>query len=295
MKKEISLLICMLVASLIVGCNAIRKIESAPAPQVFPTATEHFLFQGNAPMVTPDYPAVLSIAPTIASFFRTHPSVTPSPVATFTIIPESTNTQAPRPQFFTVRVYEDGLNPNWAVQEDTEMEIDLKSASQVYRGYAAISFSPNEESNSTLFLAVPDGAEEVYRRDQAAKLSFWLFSPDTPLYLDQFFITLVGSNRQPYWSAEEKKVADYLSVFPRISLDKLGFDRAIPANAWIMVEIDLAEALTVEPEYLYITGISFKSTAGPNHVLLIDDISLKMLGEPPKRSSLEIAPRVDSE
>ena len=125
-----------------------------------------------------------------------------------------------------------------------------------------------------------------------AKLSFWLYSPKTALHLDQFFISIVGSNSQPYWDAKDESIkgSDFLSVFPDISLDELGFSHAIPADTWVMVEIDLNEALMLEPKYQYVTGISFKSTTGPQHMLLIDDINLELLGKPPKPAPPKITP-----
>lgn len=297
MKKEIILLYVMVVASLLVACSAISSGKRPSDTQVFPTATNHFLLQGNAPIGTLDAPVALLSAPTIASVFRTNsnPSATPSPAATATVLPESTATELPVPQLFTVKVYEDSLNPNWEAQQDTKMKFDLKYSSEVYLGKAAISFTPRKGSNATLFITVSEQTKEVYKRDQVAKLSFWLYSPKVPLYLDQLFITLTGSNRLPYWNAEDQKVANYLSVFPQIRLDELGFDRAIPADTWVMVKMDLDKTLALAPEYQYLTGISFKNATDPVHTLLIDDISLTLIGKPPKRLPLSITPRVDSQ
>ena len=295
MIKKLTIQIFMFVASLLVGCNAIGERERLSNTQVFPTATNHFLFQRNAPIGTPDSPVSLLSAPTIASVFRVHASATPSPVATSTILPESTPTPLPPPQLFTVKVYEDSLNPNWEAQQDTKMKFDLKSSIEANLGHTAISFAPLRGSKSTLFITVSEQAKDVYMREQVAKLSFRLYSPKAPLYLDQLFITLVGSNRLPYWNAEDQKVADYLSVFPQIRLDDLGFDRAVPADTWVMVEMDLDKTLALAPEYQYLTGISFKNATDPIHTLLIDDINLTLIGNPPKGSPLGTTPRVDSQ
>lgn len=283
MKNKLANPVIMVAVGLLVACSAITKSETLPATQAFPTPTTHFLLQGNAPITTLDPPVSPSGAPTIAGIFRLPPSATPSPIATPTTILEFTATprpQATRSQFFTLPVYEDELNPDWVVQEDTRMRIDLKSSSELHRGQAAISFAPRRKGDGTLFITVSDQSKEEYRRDQVAKLSFWLYSPKALLYLDQFFITFVGSKGLPYWSPEDQKVADYLSVFPRIRLDQLGFDRAVPADTWVLVEIDLDEVRALAPEYQYLTGISFKNATDPNHPLLIDDINLTLRGEP---------------
>lgn len=292
MKDKLANPIIMVAVGLLVACSAITNSETLPSTQVFPTPTTHFLLQGNAPITTLDSPVSLLGPPTIASIFRMPPSATPSPIATPTIIQEFTETplpQAPQTQFFTLAVYEDNLNPNWEVQPNTAIKFDPKSSIQVHGGHAAISFSPHEVGEATLFFTVSDRSAEMYRRDQVAKLSFWLYSSKAPLHLDQFFITIVGSNSQPYWNAKDQsvKVGDYLSVFPEVSLDELGFNHAVPADTWVMVEIDVNETLLLEPEYQYVTGISFKSATGPTHMLLIDDINLTLLGKPPKLSTLD--------
>lgn len=288
MKKKLTILICLVVAGLIVACSAVMRSETLPATQVFPTPTTHFLLQGNAPVSTLDAPVSLSGAPTIAGIFRMYPSATPSPIATPAIILELTETplpQATEAQFFTFPVYEDNLNANWEVQQDTKMRFDLKFSSEVYRGDQAISFTPLNRADTTLFITVSDQSKNDYRRDQLTKLSFWLYSPKTLLYLDQFFITFVGSKRLPYWSAEDQKVANYLSVFHRIGLDELGFDRAVPADTWVMVEIHFDEVRALAPEYQYLTGISFRNATNPTHPLLLDDMSLTLRGRPPQRST----------
>ena len=294
MKNKLMNLTVLTAAGLLAACTVIGMNETPEAAQTFPAATNSYLFEGNAPVRTPDSLVSLSGAPTIAGVFRGLPSASPSPVVTVTTTitpePESTATASPRPQFYTVAVYEENLNTNWQVLPDTRIRFDLKSSGDVYRGTTAISFTPRRSGGANLFITVSDQSQEEYRRDQVAKLSFRLYSPKTLLYLDQFFITFVGSKRLPYWSAEDQKVSDYLSVFSRISLDELGFDRAVPADTWVKVEIDLTEAQALALEYQYLTGISFKNATDPNHPLLIDDISLILLDEPPKRLPLETTP-----
>jgi len=301
MKNKVAILSSLVVASLLIASCTLTGNQAPLAIEVFPTPTNHFLLQGKAPVDTSDSPVTLSGVPTTASIFRAASSATPTPIvlatatSTSTTIPASTETQPPAPQSFTVAIYEDDLNPNWAVQKDTRLRFDLKSSSAVYRGHTAISFAPRSRGDATMFLTVTDQTTEEYRRDQLTKLSFWLYSPKNLLYLDQFSITFVGSKRLPYWSAEDQKTANFLSAFPHINLEQLGFDRAIPADTWVMVEIDLDTARLLAPEYQYLTGISFQNATAPTHPLLIDNLNLTLLGRPPQRSTLEIAPRLDSE
>ncbi len=291
MKIKILTLTGLIAAVLLAACSAVTTIETPPGAGVFPTPTKSFLFQGNAPVVSPDAPVAFSGAPTVAGVFRLPPSATPSPVVISTITPQSTATQFPQPQSFTVTLFGDQINPNWNAQQDGK-KFDLKSSSQVSRGNLVISFTPHAKGISTLLFTVSENSNQVYRRDQAAKLSFWLYSPKNTLYLDQFFITLVGSNSQPYWNAKDRSVneSDYQSVFPEFGLNQLGFDHAIPADTWVMAEIDLDKAAALEPAYQYLTGISFNNAAGLNHPILIDDVHLTLLGQPDKTSTTTSTP-----
>ncbi len=289
----------MIAAGLLAACTAIGSNELPSGARVFPTATNSTLFEGNVPAGPSDAPVSLAGAPTVAGVFRIPASATPSPQVsppTSTLPAQTAETESPTPtaQPYTVLIYGDSLNPNWVAQPDTGVKIDLKSSRKVYRGDAAISLPPRKRGGATSFFAVSDHSQEEYRRNQVAKLSFRLYSPKDPLYLDQFAIAFVGSKRLPYWSAEDQKVADFLSVYPRINLNQLGFDRAIPADTWVLVEINLDQDLALAPEYQYLTGISFTNTTDPARPLLIDDVSLTLRDKPPKRSTIDITPRIDS-
>ena len=294
MKNKLISLAGFLTIGLLAACSAFSQSEMSSAAQVFPTATKSFLFQGSPPIVTPQSVVSFSGAPTVASIFRTAPSATPTPVVISTLVPASTATQTPPPPDFTVNIYGDGLNPNWEADQASGAKYDLKSSSQASRNSLVVPFTPRAKGDSTLLFTVSDQSEQVYPRDQAAKLTFWLYSPKVPLYLDQFFITIVGSNSQPYWNAKDESVnmSDYQSVFPRISLEQLGFDHAIPADTWVMAEIDLSKMQALEPAYQYLTAITLNSAAGLSHMLLIDDIHLTLLSQPSKPAALQSTPPV---
>ncbi len=283
MKNKRMYLTLLVAVGLLAACTG-GGLNGAPSgAQVFPTPTNNFLFEGNVPASGSDSPVSLSGAPTVASVFRTPPSATPSPIATATLPPEPTEAPLPAPQVYTVTVYGENLNPNWVLQKQTGMNFNLQPASQVNQNHASISATPRGKGDAALIFTVSNKAGEMYPRDQVTKLSFGLYSPKTPIYLDQFSVSILGSNSQAYWSAKDQsvKASDYGSIFPEIHLDELGFNQAIPANTWVTVEVDLDKVLTLEPKYQYITGISLNSTAGPTHTLLIDNLQLTLLGQPP--------------
>jgi hypothetical protein len=299
MKNKLKQLIVFVAAGLLAACTANGINGIAPGAQVFPTATNSFLFEGSVPVGAADSPASLAGVPTVAGVFRTSPSATPSPMgipATPTLTAQTTATPTPSPLPYTVLVYGESLHANWEVQRRSGMTVNLAATGQAYRGQTAISITQRGKGEADLLFTVSDKSEEVYQRDQVTKLSFALYSPKTPLYLDQFSVSLLGSNSQLYWSAKDDSVksSGYGSVFPEIRLDQLGFDKAIPANTWVLVEIDLSKALALEPRYQFVTGISLKSTAGATHTLLVDDLRLTMLGKPPTPSAFLFTPPANS-
>jgi hypothetical protein len=234
--------------------------------------------------------------PTVASIFQLQPSATPSasPAPSSTPVLIATATQTFQPQLFTVSVYEDSLNPNWIIQKNTGMKFDLNSADHVYRGKSAISFVPrvkNKTDYGSLLFTVSDQSKEVYSRDQVTALSFWLYSGDEPLLLDQVAVTVLGSNSQPFWKANDDSVSatDQTPTFSETRLYFLGFNRDIPAKTWVQVDVDL-DKLIYDPDYKYVTGFYLKMEKGFSRTLWVDDIHLMMLEQPFDVSTPEMTP-----
>jgi hypothetical protein len=291
MKNKLAVLTGILAAGVLVACSAITSNGAQSATRVFPTPTKHVLFQGNVEIDASDSPVSLAGAPTISSAFLMQSSATPSPVVTSTPILQATATQTVKPEFFTVAVYDDSLNPNWEMQKDTGVDFDLKSASPVYRGQSAISFIPNVKNKTqygSLFFTVSDKSKEAYLQDQIVTLSFWLYSGDKPIPFDAMAVALVGSNSQPFWKADDHSVLveGKDAVFSETRLYYLGFSRDIPANTWVQVEVDL-DNLIYDPIYKYVTGFYLKMEAGFSQTLAVDDVNLIMLGEPSEIRSPE--------
>jgi hypothetical protein len=252
--------------------------------------------QGKTAVGASDSQVSLSGAPTVASFFRQQPSPTPSPtpIATSTPLPESTATQTAPPELFILSVYDDNLNSNWTIQPNTGVNFDLKSVSHVFHGKSAISFIPrvkNKSQYGSLLFTVSSQTQEVYLRDQVNTLSFWLYSGDEPLLLDQMAVTILGSNSQPFWKVNDNSVAasGQDPVFSETRLYFLGFNRDIPAKSWVHVEVSL-DKLIYDPDYKYVTGFYLKMEKGFSRTLWIDNIDLVMLAQPSPVSTLELTP-----
>ncbi len=294
MKNKLAILTILVAGGFLIACSAITSNETQSATHAFPTPTYQFLFQVNAPAGTSDPAGSVLDVPTVASFFRLQPGATPSPssVAASTSIPEITATQTLQPQLFTVPVYDDGLNPNWVVQKNTGVNFDLNSTTHVYRGKSAISFVPRTKTQyGSLLFTVSDPSKEMYPRDQVTTLSFWLYSGDEPLLLDQMAVTILGSNSQPFWKANDTSVSasGQDPTFSETRLYFLGFNRDIPAKTWVQVEVDL-DKLIYDPNYKYVTGFYLKMEKGFSRTLWVDDINLEMLSNPSDVSTPEITP-----
>src|SRR5512138_2011613 len=108
MKNNLAILTGIIAAGFLVACSAVTSKETESGTHVFPTPTYHILLM-NAPVGTSISEVSLSQAPTVASVFRLQPSATPSPAPTSTATLKSTATQTPKPQLFTVSVYDDSL------------------------------------------------------------------------------------------------------------------------------------------------------------------------------------------
>ena len=287
------LLGCFFAVSLVAACSGFRTNQKALSVQAFPTATNHFLFLSDSTAGTPlpDLEAPIPGVPTVASIFRKHPTTTPSLGKTANPTPETTPSQMLSTQYSTLTVYRDTLNPNWEVQSDTGMDFDLGNTTLIHQGNSAISFTPQVDY-ARLFFTVSGNSQGVYLRDQVAELSFWIYSGESELALDQLAVTIVGSNSQPFWRADDHSVTvdDDLPVFSETRLYYLGFNYTIPARTWVPVELDLDKTLIYDPEYRYVTGFYLKTEAGLSHTLSIDDISLLMYDSFPDASGVETTP-----
>jgi hypothetical protein len=291
MKYKLVMLTVLAATGLLVACRAIKINLAIPDPEVFPTATSHFLLRGTAAFVTPAAPVTPGALPTVANIFLVQPSPTPTQVKIATPTAEDNEDQILPRDFYPVKLYQDSLNPNWKIQADNGIQVDTHATKSIYQGRSAISLTSQVEERS-IYLTVSKQSKEAYPRDRMWELSFWLYSEDQQLRLDQFFVTIAGSNILPYWTPDDHSVtvSDKLPVFPETGLDEVDFNRAVPANTWVLVELEFDEVLVLDPDYKYITGIYLETSAGFSGTIMVDEITLLMLEPGPETRIVEATP-----
>ncbi|WP_322490181.1 hypothetical protein [Chloroflexus sp.] len=221
-----------------------------------------------------DPPTIVAPTPTIAPFFQERPTATPFiPLLTFTPWPThlaataTAVTSNDTSNLQIVPVYRDDLSPGWSVEHSALLSsLSLTQTNVIALGRAAIAVTPSESTGILFFTLTRESGIEL-RRDQVAALRLRLSGGDTPLANDAMTISVVGSNRVPYWMPDdnsvtlEGRVTDSAEpLFPETRLYFLGLNRAIAPGEWAEVYVWLDD-LIYEPEYAYVTGFYLKTSS----------------------------------
>jgi hypothetical protein len=216
--------------------------------------------------------------PTVANYFRamTPLPLQPSPTP-FSTIPPPTPDLA-RVQIITETIYADSVHPNWVLFKSPNMIVDAANTQVVRQGRQALAITP-QEAFSTLYFAVRPETSQSYRRNEVLGVSLWLNSGDEIVALEDLAVTVVGSNAQDYWVAEDDSVMinDY-SFFSETRLYYLGLNRSVPPNTWVELTLWLDD-LPFDPDYTYVTGIYIKNDATLLRTIYVDDVTLILLNQ----------------
>ena len=125
-----------------------------------------------------------------------------------------------------------------------------------------------------LAFTVKFGTKETYLREKTLGVRFWLYSGDATIGTQDLAVSVVGSNKYPYWVWNDSSVTnDNDPVFSETRLQYLGFNDAIPPDTWVQVEVWLDELL-FDPEYKYVTGIYIKNGEDFRDTIWIDQVEL---------------------
>ena len=250
-------ILCLVLTVAITSCTIHGTTEPEETGKL-PTPTTHPLFDRSDK--TPVFPTVeTTLVATV--FHTTIPEATP-------VITQS--------QIITTTIYDDALNPGWQVLENKELETDILSEAQVYGGKYAVALTPSKDF-TTMYFAVNQESEVVYRQDQVISLSFWLNSGENGLALEDLAIAIVGSNDFPYWVAgDESAYIDGEAPFSETRLYFLGINNAIPSETWVEIVVTL-DSLIYDPYYNYVTGFYIKNNEGFYNTIYVDNIRLTML------------------
>lgn len=229
----------------------------------------------TAAPVTPIRPA-----PTLAAAFR--PRELPAePVSTAALaLPgnaAATPVPSPTPaeRLVAVPIYHDSLDRNWSLEQSRGMAVTADAGDTVYAGRASIALTPTVDFGQLFFTVRPD-APARYPRATTLGLSLWLYSGDDYVGVDDLALTVVGSNANPYWTANDGSVKqDKQIFFSETRLRYLGVNHDIPPQTWVELIVWLDE-LPYDPEYRYITGVYLKNDAGFRRTLRVDQVHLLM-------------------
>lgn len=219
--------------------------------------------------------------PTLANLFRKQATVPPAvtPVATTPTLPaESVATPAPTAEIELIPVYDDQLNNDWDASQSAGVQLSLNSMRFVAEGDTSIVITPTKDFG-TAFFTVRKDAEQQYLRDETLGISFQLNGGPEGLRSSDLAIAVVGSNALPYWTPDDDsvhidgRVAEDMPLFSETRLYHLGFDRDIPPETWVTVEL-LLDAQEFDPPYTYITGFYIKNDQGFRAPFFVDTVNL---------------------
>ncbi|MEM7118008.1 MAG: polysaccharide deacetylase family protein [Chloroflexota bacterium] len=198
-------------------------------------------------------------------------------------------------------VFYDKLEANWHFAAADDVMLDLASTTQTYTGDQAVGIRFANAKESVSIQVAPSTMEE-YRRDQVFGLGFWLYSGSDEIAPDDFSITVLGSNALPYWSADDNSLANQIiSTFSETRLYGLDFERPLPANTWIRVEIVLDDlqfdplyetqpvasdddddeavddTTIIDPDFEFVTGFVLKAENDVEQTIYIDEVEILLL------------------
>jgi hypothetical protein len=270
------------------ACRPAQPDENLPSPN-FPAPTLNPLFY-SAPTATPGengYPPPLAPSqssggsslpqntPADPIALQSEPSPSPSPTTSPAPSPTATPSPTPMPDYRRVTVYNDAVDSNWTLRYSDQMRYNEKDPSAQHDGKYSLSLTPLAPDGSLLF-SVRQTAKEPYPRSEAVGVSFWLYTGEQDVKSTDLSVSILGSNRFPFWFPDDKSVESNLeSVFPETPLNFIDGSTTIPAKTWIQVVV-LLDDLADNPDYENVTGIQIKNDASFLNTVYLDQVELLM-------------------
>lgn len=227
-------------------------------------------FEAQQPITNPSLPT-----PTLGQSFGVHPIPTLPPIPTDSMIPDQTvipvqATDRPtklREEDVLVErpVYSTVLDKNWTLEHSAGVTYLLGETAYTHGGTVAAAVTPTKDYG-TFFFTVRPTSTTIYPRNRVLGLRFWLSGGSHPIYNDALAVTVVGSNKYPYWVANDNSVTINATVTPESPLFSetrlyfLGINRTIPPHTWVEIDVWLDD-LRYDPDYSYVTGMYIKNDA----------------------------------
>lgn len=277
--------------------RATQTLGGTPDPKAPPTLSA--LFHGAPLTATVSSDAKATGAPTVAPIF--HSEALPAPTSardpghTPTIaavmrpstpgvgLPNPTRTpaqaretpapkSAARANLTELIIFDEQVHANWSLETSQNMQVNAANTTRAQAGKTAIAATPQQDF-ATLYFTVRRDAKDNYPRSRVWGVSVWL-NGDGVIGPEDLALTIVGSNQNPYWVAEDKSVTlDDKHFFSETRLYYLGVTREIPANTWVELTVQ-TDKLPYDPEYQYVTGIYFKTEKGFRKTFYVDRVTL---------------------
>jgi hypothetical protein len=271
---------------LLSACRPAQAEDHTPTP-TFPTPTLNPLFFA-APSGTPPAPegftasgaplaggeiTATANAPAEPTATQELPTPTPQPTEPPTVTP--TFAPSPTPTIAATRspVYDDRMDSNWAIKYSTDMRYNERDADAQHEGKYSISFAPLADFAS-LLLSVRQTSTQTFPHSEVLGVRFWLYSGDHEVEPSDLTVSIIGSNRFPFWIEGDSSVESASDpVFPETPLSEFGITETIPPETWTEIIVWL-EDIADEPEYENVSAITIKNAAGFRYKVYIDEVDL---------------------
>jgi len=266
------ILLGVLLSLTLAACSGGRA-TSTPQVAHFPTPTFHGLFAEKVDPGSTETDPQLTTTPTVASFFQEHQTATPQPTKTATPTSPPSIQEFPLTGTYSQTLYADSFNPNWKLERDNRVAVNIRSRDVPRQGQYSISITPKERLRP-VYIIVTQDSTEVYLRDQVLGFRFWINSGNDYLEPEDLSVTILGSNEYPYYVAGDNSVtSSYDPVFSETRLYFLGFSRSVPPYTWAEVIVWLDD-LIYDPIYEYVVGLYLKNGENFIQSYYLDDIQV---------------------
>jgi len=235
---------------------------------------------------TAEAPVQVENVPTLAPIFQSNvngvvATATPTAQALVTRAPTATSA-VPTPTYREVLVYDEQLAAGWTTVHSENVILEPESTVhwfehldrtyEIYSGAISLLITPDEGWGTVRFTLEPD-APVSYTRDQVEGVSFWLNSNNSYMSNDALVVTVVGSNKNQHWEADDISALTEVGYFPEIPLYDLAINDAIPPNTWVRVVLSM-DKLLFGPEFEHVTGIIIKTKSFQNRAFHVDRVAL---------------------
>ena len=172
--------------------------------------------------------------------------------------PTSARTNLPE-----VVIYADALSTGWALDQSSKLTYDLQSRDVVDQGRYVLK-ATTKDGVGTLYFTLQQGAHTTFRRNKVLGLRFRLSGGNSAIPNDAILVTVVGSNRQPYWVPNDTsvkldgRVTTDEPLFSETRLYFLNINHTIQPKTWVDVFLWLDDR-QYDPNYTYVTGFYLKT------------------------------------